>query len=631
MEALISNQIKDNYRVFLNSLIDSAVEIPQTNILSIQQQYLDLVENKTPINVNGVEIDFNSDRWDFRKLARKGQNKAAYIYNFTQDRHHFNKNNEIIQKLFVLYAIKNSGIHSSVNRNFPAQRDFLMYLQDFDIELSNISLADVESYLNETKITIGTAKKKKNLIDQLLSFVSQIAGIKIAPDILEYLRHSDVEAINAEIQQNKTPLLPSDFYNEFTNLLLEQRNDFTERDNIICRLLFLQTQTGLRMGEILLLSTGNVKTIEAAGKTAYYLEYKGTKTASHKQDAHTISRIAVSKQFYDIFCELEKIVSKYPKAIALDTIAYNPETEEIVLANTIERVLRNFCAKNANRLNLINRKDADRFSGSYTIKGVSNHSNAKLFQLEPGSVVSYPSTRQFRVYCATELYNRGVSDELVAQMYGHKTLTMYHYYCRDTHPVQEDINYSQELVKEIVRDDLTILGPKGDSFKGKINSIITDNNLTVAKDLNEIINKVCNEMPIRAKAGGFCVKSNPRRECFHDAKTDEYMCAYGCCPNHCHLFFMAPISYDKCKEHESLVRYNFDNGFIKAAQKEAYLLKNALEHELKPELTDLKKELDKQGDGIITNHKELKNFVQRIDMIESEVHEWESLITKILD
>ena len=633
METLINNQIRDNYKIFLSSFADSKADVSETNVLAVQQQYFDLLDKNVPINIDGVEVDFNADRWDLSVLTRKGGQKGRYIYIFTRDGERLTTNNEIVMKLFLLYALKNSGVHSAIMTVFNKQISFLLYLQSFGVELTDISVADVEGFLGECRANLGTQKKIKSYIYQLLVFCSQIIGIKNDPEVIEFLKTNDVAAINAEINQNKTPLLPSDFYNEFTNLLLKQRDEFSERDNIICRLVFLQTQSGLRSGEIVLLSPGNVKKLEVAGKTAYYLEYKGTKGASHKKESFTISKIAVSKQFYTIFCELEDIVSKYPKAQELDTIAYDPKKEMILRQGLFNQFISLFCLKNAKKLKLINREDADKFASSITIKDskYANHSFAKEFNLKAGSVISYPNTKQFRVYCATELYNRGVSDELVAQMYGHKTLTMYHYYCRDTHPVQEDINYSQELVKEIVRDDLSILGPKGDSFKEKINSIITDNKLNVAKDLDEIIDKVCDEMPIRAKTGGFCVKSNPRRECFHDAKTDEFMCAYGCCPNHCHLFFMAPISYDKCKDHKNLVRYNLDNGFTKAAQKEAILLKHSLHNELEPELTDLYKEMDKQGEVLFTKHTDLASFVQKIDIVKNEVNEWKKMISQILD
>ena len=93
---------------------------------------------------------------------------------------------------------------------------------------------------------------------------------------------------------------------------------------------------------------------------------------------------------------------------------------------------------------------------------------------------------------------------------------------------------------------------------------------------------MCNEIPIRAKNGGFCIKSNPRRECRHDAKTDEFMCAYGCCPNHCHMYFMLAITYKKVQTLIKTYEYNLKSGFKNASEKEAYKLNYAIINDIRP-------------------------------------------------
>lgn len=119
------------------------------------------------------------------------------------------------------------------------------------------------------------------------------------------------------------------------------------------------------------------------------------------------------------------------------------------------------------------------------------------------------------------------------------------------------------------------------------------------------------------------MKSNPRRECRHDAQTDEFMCAYGCCPNHCHMYFMLPISYEKVKTLLKTYEYNIQAGFVNAAEKEAYKLNYAINSELLPELHETRNELTKRtAESIINSHPGMAVVIDRLDDIEKEVQEW---------
>ena len=141
---------------------------------------------------------------------------------------------------------------------------------------------------------------------------------------------------------------------------------------------------------------------------------------------------------------------------------------------------------------------------------------------------------------------------------------------------------------------------------------------------------MCNEIPIRAKNGGFCIKSNPRRECRHDAKTDEFMCAYGCCPNHCHMYFMLAITYKKVQTLIKTYEYNLKSGFKNASEKEAYKLNYAIINELLPEIKETRKEIQLRGvEAIVQAHSEMKSIINDIDKIEQEALQWKSKLERV--
>lgn len=141
---------------------------------------------------------------------------------------------------------------------------------------------------------------------------------------------------------------------------------------------------------------------------------------------------------------------------------------------------------------------------------------------------------------------------------------------------------------------------------------------------------VCNEMPIRAKEGGFCIKSNPRRQCRHDANTDEFLCAYGCCPNHCHFYFAASITYQKCLNIKKCVDYNLEQEYINQAQKELYKLEAIITQELLPEMIELENEINKKtGDKVKELHPDLTYLVDNLEKVKEEINVWKTQIQEM--
>ena len=253
---------------------------------------------------------------------------------------------------------------------------------------------------------------------------------------------------------------------------------------------------------------------------------------------------------------------------------------------------------------------------------------AMRYGLTGNDYVCCPTMTQFRVYFASELHERGVDYKTISYLLNHKTEEMWGYYVRPKHDVQEDIDFSKEVVGEIIRDETKILGPKGDAIKIKIDEMIKENNFNIVKDFNAIVDMVCNQMPIRAKEGGFCIKSNPRRECRHDAPTDEFLCAYGCCPNHCHFYFHAHISYQKCVDIKKCFDYNKEQGFVNQSQKELYKLDAIMNQELIPELNELEVQLNKRSiDDIISVHPDITNIIHNLKEIKEEIEIWKAEIS----
>ena len=255
-------------------------------------------------------------------------------------------------------------------------------------------------------------------------------------------------------------------------------------------------------------------------------------------------------------------------------------------------------------------------------KQARRHSDFTGTLNEPIRTITCPGHHQYRVHCCTELYNQGVPLQYIQRFMGHLSHEMAGYYVRPKNTIQEDLAYSTEILKDIVTGNAKLLG--GDKgLKEKIDQYITDNQLSVHNNLEEICSLLSEKIPIRQKTGGVCIKSSILRECSIDAKTNEFYCSYGVCPNIFHFYYMADISYRQAKELANSIELNKKRGHIKQVQKEQNMLKTIVTSKLKPEIIELKDMIMKKGlDSIFKEHPEVQPIIENLDIIEGEIELW---------
>lgn len=631
--------VRDNYlQVLQNENLEMTQTLPsQMNIRTIQQIYLDLAKTTKPVCIGGVNINFNDNDWDFSSQYKPGKPPAYYMYHFQTEKP-LSDYQIIVMKLFVMFCITEYGLHCGSNHaRFSEVKRFMEYMRDNNIiVIEHLSLKDYKNFYDARNMQYSTFVKCRRHIQDLLTFYSIIAKNVYTKELNQWFTDIDTDAINAGVENNKTPLLPSDFYKSFAtelyNHVMDPQEDKQNRGYY--GLLYIGTQTGLRASELTLLRVQDLEVRTFKDKAIGILHYRSTKTGNGKNHIYDHGQTNANQKVISVYKTLESLFAQEREELKTDFLVIkraHPNNNEYVerhqvLGATLQFICTQFCIEHSQKLKVLNLDDPSDFCGQHIVAPEKRFIPLSVYEkakLRKGDIVSYPTIRQFRVYVASELRERGVDDRTTAFLLNHHCVEMYGYYARPKHSIQEDIDFSKEIVADIVRDGTKILGPKGDALTAKIDKIIEENNFNVEKDLDAIIDKVCNEMPIRAKNGGFCMKSNPRRECRHDAQTDEFMCAYGCCPNHCHMYFMLPISYEKVKTLLKTYEYNIQAGFVNAAEKEAYKLNYAINSELLPELHETRNELTKRtAESIINSHPGMAVVIDRLDDIEKEVQEW---------
>ena len=187
------------------------------------------------------------------------------------------------------------------------------------------------------------------------------------------------------------------------------------------------------------------------------------------------------------------------------------------------------------------------------------------------------------------------------------------------------MQYATSVLRDIVTGDSRLLGDnKG--LSERIEKYIADNNLSVERDLDAICSKLAEKLPIRQKFGGVCIKSSVLRDCSVDAKTNDFYCAYGMCPNIYHFYYMADISYRQAKDLWESVALNEKRGMRRQAEKEENMLRTIVAKRLLPEIQDLKRMVREKGtQAVYIRHPELQAIVENMDEIERMIDVWTHL------
>nr|WP_243240012.1 tyrosine-type recombinase/integrase [Romboutsia sp. 1001285H_161024_C4] len=238
-------------------------------------------------------------------------------------------------------------------------------------------------------------------------------------------------------------------------------------------------------------------------------------------------------------------------------------------------------------------------------------------------VISYPTSHQFRVHLCTFLYHKSVPLAFIQKYMNHLTEEMTDYYVRGKDSSKQDSEFADKMLEVMIGEETKPLGSGSDDLMFKINQFIENGKFNVVEDLDKIISILKGKIPIRQKTGGMCIKSASGRECTVDGQSDAIYCAYGICPNHFHLYIMADITYNECKNLIGIIEYNKAEGYLRQANKELNKLQSAINKSLKPEIEQLEDTIAKKGvDWVKEKHENLIPIIDKLDEIKKEMDKW---------
>ena len=581
-------------------------------------EYLDLISSSNTMTFTKGEFYFSDDMWDFSSYITTNISPSKAKLNFSTSPPIFKK----ILKYYVISELyTNKRKIQTIHEYLKLLTHFMSFAEEqsyYDVEDLSIDL--IQDYFDYYNSSASKRYVVLNAIKLFLVFYDYNYNKIITKSLINY-----VDSITKKRRSNnKTPDIPHEY---FDNLIKSSIRiiDSSDPDDVpykgVSAIVILLGQTGLRVGELLDLEEKSFKeTIIFNNDKVMYLQYYTWKRERGNNKRTLVDTYLTELACKAISCLLELYKEKRGNLTHKYLFLYdNNFSNKPVSPCRFNKIVKHFYLyinKYMPTLNLARSKFPELSSTLLTsFKGPSEKYKEDY--------IIHPTAPQYRVHVSTELFNKGVPLDYIQKFYGHLSSYMQGYYVRPekAYP-QEDMKYSLEVLKQIVKGDIEPLGGKG-GLQERINDFIRENKYSLSKDLDTICAKLMKIIPIRQKTGGVCIKSSMFRECEIDAPTNEFYCAYNVCPNIYHFYTMLPFTYKQAQDLERSIGINTKNGFKKQAQKEGNMLYIITSTRLTTEMQSMKKLISKNGvDYMLNQHPELLKFINDFDTIMEEIKQW---------
>jgi integrase len=577
---------------------------------------------------------FNDDLWDFSTFTNLNVHKSDMRFNFLLVEEEF----RLEMKKYVLIKILENKVKIiTIHGHFKNLKIYFNFLKNNHVyNINDVTVNVLKKFIaSRSSNSFMTIRKYKYNIKNFYNYFATNYHDILTLEMTQVLEYKNINAYYAIKEQNKTQNITDEYFDKLISVLISVMDNPYEPVHIrsCACIIMLMSQTGLRVSEVLSLEIDALMTIQISGnRESNYLNYKTWKREK-LENKYSIVRTFINelaKKAYVLLIELHserrnKLQVPYlymGNRKLQNSSAYPIDSRRF---GRIQKDFFSFLDKYIPTLDLPSQET----STLKTVRIGATFKNPIIKSGIPAETITFPSTNQYRVHVCTELYNKGVPLKYIQKFMGHLSSEMQGYYVRPKTQTQENVEFSQKTLSDLVNGKLTLLGINPKDLTTKINEFIAENNFKIETNLDDIVTALMKKIPVRQKIGGVCIKASMLRECSIDAKTNEFYCAYGVCPNVFHFFYNIDISYRKVKELSESIKINSRNGFIKQVQKEKNMISTVISKQFEPEFKELKKEIVKRNiEDIFIEYPNIKHIVENINQIEQEVSKWKRLATE---
>lgn len=451
-----------------------------------------LVESLVPIgddtNYDSIMIGnscFTDDEWDLRPFIIKKTTKDSHKYIRFDFIHNEDMKFTVKQYAYhKLGTIKPKSLRDYINGCLP---NFIEYCSLNDIksfaDITQRDFLEFNLWLKETKKTSASAGYICSYVVEDLIKTGQIKGWNVPQNnIFRGVTSSQLWIKKSDFKKNKTKPIPEDIFNKILYHAVNDEKDILTKSGII-----IQSQTGLRISEVLSIKEGCVKRNVDGNE---YMEVELSKTEKGEPIVH--------KVFIDEFVS--------------QTIAELSEhTEELRRESGLKEL---FLCKHCSKHNAIGVYKDDKWS-TYKLS-----SFVKRWNIRDNKGNLYPlKSHQFRATFVRELVKRKVPIAMIMKQYSHVSIEMTAHY----------LTLQSEEVKNIYADmvlspDSKIAGLRAKEIKDKLNILF---NGKTEEQISDVIEDLALTMSFNPLPTGVCLYDFRRGNC-----TDGDGCFFYNCPNY---------------------------------------------------------------------------------------------------
>ncbi len=456
---------------------------------------LQVIEPDTDLNSIMIgNSRYSDDVWDLRPFitAKSTKESQKYIrFEYISD-----ADMKETVKQYAYYKLgktKPKTVRDYINTSLP---QFIEYCSLNGIH----SFADVtlENYLNfnlwmkdEKKVALQTGFMSCHVVEEIIR-IGQIKGWDVPQFHLPKTETANqLWNTNKSMRTNKTKPIPEDVFDKILYHVVHDEKDVLTKAGII-----IQSQTGLRINEVLSIQEGCVK------RTADGYDYMEVTLGKTEKGEPIIHKVFINDLVKDAIAELTKHTAELRKESGLK--------ELFIVRNHGIRAL-----------------NVSKWVGQRLPHFIERH------DIRDNKGELYPLTsHQFRATFVRELIKRKVPIAMIMKQYSHVSIEMTAHY----------LTLQEEEVKEIYSDmilspESKIAGLRAKEIKGKLDDLFHGK---TEAEIDDVISGLAKTMSFNPLPTGVCLYDFRRGNC-----TDGDGCFFYNCPNYITEVQFYPILKDE--------------------------------------------------------------------------------------
>lgn len=620
------------------------IDLIEDEVVS-QLQLTTLVEDNELLHVNVTkDTKFIDNIWDFSKFNIKNQNNSSFVFDFT-DVDYIYRNyvkTFVLRKLYER-RLEIPTIKSKVNKI----KNFLTYLENqsvFTVELLNVY--EVNEYLMANReLKVASLSSIKIAIKEFIMEIEFKNPHLDFEDIYELLDEVDSQRYKYERELGKHPLIPKEIHKKILQCALNdiKSDQLAVVDKMSACMIIILAETGMRIMEFQNLKSNSLKSIVLKNEEKsdfFYLEFMTYKTVKEKNGKLTQTFVTENTKLayqtlLEILEERRETGADYLYC-TVERSAYNTAT--------LRAHIKRFFIRHRFELNIIemSKSDRDCFSSLIIDKNLVK-SISWLTKDLIGEKVYYAVPHQFRVYLATDLYNKGMHLDWIRRHMNHMSTIMTEHYIRIQQEEKRKHTHVETLMRRVSKvgmletnqdkiSEEQIKKELNDEAYRKayndINKFLKKSKLNIYRNLDEIIALLGKtQTPIVETELGYCAHKAFLKLCKHQEYISSLDDGYS-------VGIMLPtleefaFTYQRFEEKSKIVDYNEslmlkDSRYEREYTKELKAITLFITKKVLVELDEVKQELENKGEPYIKAlYPGLGNIIDNLTEVEERILLW---------